>query len=157
MGRILLDCGWNVEMKEASIAMLVETFQNGIDSIIISHPDILHIGALPLIIGELGFRGPIYSTNPVCKLGKIFLREILLIRLESGLSVPYSSELLDLAFDKISTVKYHQPKCVGNIKSKSDSRSIGCKIIGYKSGCGLGGTIWCICLNGEQIIYAPRY
>lgn len=44
-----------------------------IDAVLISHSDILHVGALPYAMKKLGLSAPVYSTDPVCSLGQLTL------------------------------------------------------------------------------------
>ncbi len=44
-----------------------------IDAVLLSYPDLLHLGALPSIVGKLGLSCPIYATVPVYKMGQMFL------------------------------------------------------------------------------------
>lgn len=40
-----------------------------IDAVLLSHPDTLHLGALPYAMKHLGLSAPVYSTEPVYRLG----------------------------------------------------------------------------------------
>lgn len=40
-----------------------------IDAVLISHPDTLHLGALPYAMKQLGLAAPVFSTEPVYRLG----------------------------------------------------------------------------------------
>ena len=46
---------------------------NQIDAVLISHPDLYHLGALPYMVGKAGLECPIYSTIPVHKMGQMFM------------------------------------------------------------------------------------
>lgn len=63
--RILVDCGWDSQFKEASMARLTEAVlskEEPIDLILLSFGDLEHVGALPLVVGRLvEFR---YQTTP---------------------------------------------------------------------------------------------
>ena len=47
-----------------------------IDAVLLSFPDIQHIGALPFLCGTLGLNCPIYATVPVYKMGQMFLYDL---------------------------------------------------------------------------------
>jgi len=47
-----------------------------IDAVLLSFPDMLHIGALPYLVGKLGLNCPIYATIPVYKMGQMFLYDL---------------------------------------------------------------------------------
>ena len=40
-----------------------------IDAVLLSHPDTLHLGALPYAMKQLGLSAPVFSTEPVYRLG----------------------------------------------------------------------------------------
>lgn len=46
-----------------------------IDCVLISHADVLHVGALPYAVGKLGLNCPIYCTLPIYKMGQMFMYE----------------------------------------------------------------------------------
>ena len=47
-----------------------------IDAVLLSFPDVQHIGALPYLCGTLGLNCPIYATVPVYKMGQMFLYDL---------------------------------------------------------------------------------
>ena len=47
-----------------------------IDAVLLSHPDVVHLGALPYVVGRLGLRCPIYATIPVYKMGQMFMYDL---------------------------------------------------------------------------------
>ena len=49
----LLDCGWDPKFSEA-IQNELKKHVHKIDAVLLSHPDNLHIGALPYAVGKLG-------------------------------------------------------------------------------------------------------
>jgi Cft2 family RNA processing exonuclease len=49
---------------------------NEIDAVLVSYPDMLHLGALPYVVGRLGLNCPIYATIPVYKMGQMFLYDV---------------------------------------------------------------------------------
>jgi len=153
--RVLLDCGWNENMEEVDVAPIIDIFQNGVNCIILSHPDVLYIGSLPLFVKKFGYKGPIYGTSLTFKFGRVFLRDILKTRLSEGLPIPYSIESLEKTFENVCHLKYHQHK---HIEMKTfESEQCYCEIIAYTSGSNLGGATWRITINGEHILYAPCY
>lgn len=42
---------------------------SSIDAVLLSHPDTLHLGALPYAVKQFGLSAPVYSTEPVHRLG----------------------------------------------------------------------------------------
>lgn len=47
-----------------------------IDAVLLSHPDPLHLGALPFAVGKLGLNCAIYATIPVYKMGQMFMYDL---------------------------------------------------------------------------------
>lgn len=70
--RIMLDCGWDERFDERHLEALA-TAINDVDCVLVSHADISHLGALPYAIGQLGLDCPIYSTQPVWRMGSMFM------------------------------------------------------------------------------------
>ena len=51
-----------------------------IDAVLVSHPDTLHLGALPYAMKQLGLNAPVYATEPVYRLGLLTMYEQFLSR-----------------------------------------------------------------------------
>ena len=47
-----------------------------IDAVLITFPDIYHMGALPYLVGKCGLHCPIYATIPVYKMGQMFMYDL---------------------------------------------------------------------------------
>ena len=47
-----------------------------IDAILLTFPNMGHLGLLPYLMGRLGLKCPVYATVPVYKLGQIFLCDL---------------------------------------------------------------------------------
>ncbi len=47
-----------------------------VDAVLLSHPDVLHLGALPYVVGKLGLSCPVYATTPVYKMGQMFMYDL---------------------------------------------------------------------------------
>jgi len=55
---------------------------------LVSHADILHLGALPYAMKQLGLSAPVYSTEPVYRLGLLTMYDQYLsrkVKLHTGL------------------------------------------------------------------------
>ncbi len=50
-----------------------------IDAVLLSHPDLSHLGALPYACGKLGLNCPIYATFPVYQMGLMFMYDTILV------------------------------------------------------------------------------
>lgn len=51
-----------------------------VDAVLLSHPDILHLGALPYAMKQLGLSAPVYATEPVYRLGLLTMYDYYLSR-----------------------------------------------------------------------------
>lgn len=51
-----------------------------IDAVLLSHPDTLHLGALPYAVKQFGLSAPVYSTEPVYRLGLLTMYDHYLSR-----------------------------------------------------------------------------
>lgn len=52
-----------------------------VDAVLLSHPDPIHLGALPYAVGKLGLNCTIYATIPVYKMGQMFMYDLYQVRL----------------------------------------------------------------------------
>nr|BAG50992.1 unnamed protein product [Homo sapiens] len=73
--RFLLDCGWD-EHFSMDIIDSLRKHVHQIDAVLLSHPDPLHLGALPYAVGKLGLNCAIYATIPVYKMGQMFMYDL---------------------------------------------------------------------------------
>ena len=71
----LLDCGWDEKLSPEFIKNLEKIIPK-VDAVLLSYPDIAHLGALPVAVGRLGLSCPIYATVPVYKMGLMFLYDL---------------------------------------------------------------------------------
>lgn len=84
--RILLDCGWDERFDVTQLEPLARyrPFESlillpyaahhlltrhsevkQINCVLLSHPDLAHLGAFPYVYGKLGLRCPVYATSAV--------------------------------------------------------------------------------------------
>lgn len=106
--KFLLDCGWN----EACTTDVIEQYKqykhplvllflfyilnkllhlNGfyrhiksVDAILLSYPDVTHLGALPYLIAQLNLNCQIFSTIPIYKMGLMFMYDLCLVSLRNS-------------------------------------------------------------------------
>lgn len=55
-----------------------------VDAVLLSHPDPIHLGALPYAVGKLGLNCTIYATIPVYKMGQMFMYDLYQVRRVCG-------------------------------------------------------------------------
>jgi cleavage and polyadenylation specificity factor subunit 2 len=77
--RFLLDCGWN-ENFDVEIIEEYKKHVKSVDAVLISYPDLKHLGALPYLVGKCGLNCPIYATVPIFKMGQMFMYDIFLVK-----------------------------------------------------------------------------
>lgn len=59
-----------------------------IDAVLISFPDLYHMGGLPHLVGKCGLHCPIYATIPVYKMGQMFMYDWFQVRLSFMFRLP---------------------------------------------------------------------
>ena len=47
-----------------------------IDAVLLSFPDVAHLGLLPYLMGPLELKCPVYATVPVYKMGQMFMYDL---------------------------------------------------------------------------------
>lgn len=148
--RFLLDCGWN-ENLDMEVVENIRKHMHSIDAVLLSHPDIYHVGALPYLVGKCGLSCPIYATIPVHKMGQMFVYDFYLSHHNYKDFEFYSLDDVDTTFEKIEQLKYSQ-----HVSLKG--RGHGLSITPYLAGHMIGGTMWKIMKEGEEdIIYAVDF
>jgi len=146
----LLDLGWDEKFSPSFIKSL-ERVVRKIDAVLISFPDIAHLGALPVAVGKLGLSCPIYATVPVYKMGQMFLYDLYQARHNIEEFNLFTLDEVDASFEKMTQLKYSQ-----TVHLKDKGR--GLTITPLAAGHMLGGTIWKIVKDkDEDIIYAVDY
>jgi len=146
----LLDCGWDSKFDMGFIKELKKHISK-VDAVLLSYPDQLHLGALPYLVGELGVSCPIYATVPVHKMGQMFLYDVFQSRHNMEEFSQYTLDEVDMAFEKITQLKYNQ-----SVSMKGKGQGI--IITPIPAGHIIGGTIWKIVKDGEEdIVYAVDY
>ncbi|KAH0502430.1 Cleavage and polyadenylation specificity factor subunit 2 [Microtus ochrogaster] len=105
--RFLLDCGWD-EHFSMDIIDSLRKHVHQIDAVLLSHPDPLHLGALPFAVGKLGLNCAIYATIPVYKMGQMFMYDLYQSRHNTEDFTLFTLDDVDAAFDKIQQLKFSQ-------------------------------------------------
>ncbi|XP_022909761.1 probable cleavage and polyadenylation specificity factor subunit 2 [Onthophagus taurus] len=148
--RILLDCGWD-EKFDFEVIKEIKRHIHLIDAVLISYPDVSHLGALPYLVGKLGLNCPIYATIPVYKMGQMFMYDLYQSHHNMDDFELFTLDDVDAAFDKIVQLKYNQ-----SVSMKG--KGYGLTITPLPAGHMIGGTIWKIMKVGEEdIIYANDF
>ena len=146
--RILLDCGWD-ERFDTDFLQALAKVASSVDFVLLSHPDLPHLGALPYAVRRLGLDCPIISTRPVWQMGHLFMFDVYQSRKSNEDFDVFSLDDIDAAFseERFSHLKYSQ-------RYDLPGKGAGISVTPYVAGHMLGGTIWKIQKDTEEIVYA---
>ncbi|KAI9095542.1 beta-lactamase-like protein [Phlyctochytrium arcticum] len=147
--KILLDCGWTDEFDPATLTYL-KRIAKGIDAVLFSHADLEHLGAFPYAYGHLGLNCPAYATVPVHDMGQICMYDAYQSRTSVEDFNTFTLDDVDSAFDRMVQLRYSQPYSLAG-KCK------GITITAYSAGHSIGGTVWRIKKDTDEIVYAVDY
>ncbi|KAF3966841.1 hypothetical protein CMV_009096 [Castanea mollissima] len=142
----LIDCGWNDHFDPTLLHPLSKVAST-IDAVLVSHPDTLHLGALPYAMKQLGLNAPVYATEPVYRLGLLTMYEQFLSRKQISEFDLFTLDDIDSAFQVMTRLTYSQNH---HLTGKGEGIVIAPHVAGHL----LGGTMWKITKDGEDVIYA---
>ncbi|KJE89722.1 cleavage and polyadenylation specificity factor [Capsaspora owczarzaki ATCC 30864] len=152
---ILLDCGWDEALDEQSLKA-IQLYAPQIDCVLVSHPDLAHLGGLAMLAGRYNLPPscPIYATIPVHKMGQMFMYDLWMshAEMQGEGALPFTLDDVDAAFERITTLKFQQ-RVVVPLGAKTKPITI----IPHAAGHMVGGTIWRIITEGEDIVYAVDF
>ena len=140
---ILLDCGWTDLFDVSQIKNLVDCCTR-VDAVLISHPCIENIGALPYLCRHCQLSAPIYATIPVSSLGAFLMYDHYCNKIEEGDFKLFNANDIKTTFDSITKLTYHEETILGD----------NIVITPYKSGRSIGGAVWRIVKGQNEIIYS---
>ncbi|KAI8145312.1 beta-lactamase-like protein [Fennellomyces sp. T-0311] len=147
--KILLDCGWSDKFDVEDLATLKKVAKQ-IDALLISHCDLPHLGAYPYARSQLGMTCPVYSTVPVVNMGKMCMYDLHQSKINEMEFDTFTLEHVDEAFDKITSLRYSQPYAL-------PGKCQGITITAYAAAHTIGGTIWKIKQDTDEIVYAVDF
>uniref|UniRef100_A0A0E0CG54 Cleavage and polyadenylation specificity factor subunit 2 n=1 Tax=Oryza meridionalis TaxID=40149 RepID=A0A0E0CG54_9ORYZ len=104
-----------------------------IDAVLLSHTDIMHLGALPYAMKHLGLSAPVYATEPQVSDFDLF-----------------TLDDIDAAFQNVVRLKYSQNHLLND-------KGEGIVIAPHVAGHDLGGTVRKITKDGEDVVYAVDF
>lgn len=145
----LVDCGWN-DHFDPSLLQPLSRVASTIDAVLLSHPDTLHLGALPYAMKQLGLSAPVYSTEPVYRLGLLTMYDQYLSRKQVSEFDLFTLDDIDSAFQSVTRLTYSQNH---HLSGKGEGIVIAPHVAGHL----LGGTVWKITKDGEDVIYAVDF
>lgn len=148
---ILLDCGWDEKFSTNSAYIQeLAKYVSKIKVVLLSHSDLNHCGALPYLVEKLGMKAQVYATLPVVKMGLMFLYDSFQNKYQQEDFDVFDLDDIDNAFN-ITILKYSQKVVVNSDKGETIT------ISPFPSGHTLGGTIWKITKEEDDIIYAVDF
>ncbi|KAF5480422.1 hypothetical protein F2P56_001174 [Juglans regia] len=142
----LIDCGWN-DLFDPSLLQPLSKIASTIDAVLLSYPDTLHLGALPYAMKQLELSAPVYSTEPVYRLGLLTMYDQYLARKQVSEFDLFTLDDIDSAFQMVTRLTYSQNH---HLSGKGEGIVIAPHVAGHL----LGGTVWKITKDGEDVIYA---
>ncbi|CAG9329874.1 unnamed protein product [Blepharisma stoltei] len=138
---VLLDCGWNGDPAS------LERYDPIIPSlrvVLISHPYIEFVGALPYISKHKDFKAQIYVTFPVHKMSQMVMYDSYL----SCVQQIFSIDDINNTWKKITTLMHSQ---------KVHMKGEGLIFTPIRAGNCIGGAAWRIMHNMQDIIHLPLF
>lgn len=145
----LIDCGWN-DHFDPSLLQPLSKVASSVDAVLLSHSDTLHLGALPYAMKQFGLNAPVFSTEPVYRLGLLTMYDHFLSRRQVSEFELFTLDDIDSAFQNVTRLTYSQNY---HLSGKGE----GIVIAPHMAGHLLGGTVWKITKDGEDVIYAVDY
>lgn len=145
----LLDCGWN-DLFDTSLLEPLSRVASTVDAVLLSHPDTLHLGALPYAMKQLGLSAPVYATEPVHRLGLLTMYDQYLSRKQVSDFDLFTLDDIDSAFQNVIRLTYSQNY---HLSGKGEGIVIAPHVAAHM----LGGSIWKITKDGEEVVYAVDY
>ncbi|KAK2653889.1 hypothetical protein Ddye_013745 [Dipteronia dyeriana] len=145
----LIDCGWN-DHFDPSLLQPLSKVASTIDAVLLSHSDTMHLGALPYAVKQFGLNAPVFSTEPAHRMGLLTMYDQFLSRRQVSEFELFTLDDIDSAFQNVTRLTYSQNY---HLSGKGE----GIVIAPHMAGHLLGGTVWKITKDGEDVIYAVDY
>lgn len=147
---ILLDVGWTAFFDEHHLDNLRQVAPK-VNAVLLSHPDLSHLGALPYALRHLGLDAPVFSTLPVWRMGQMFMYNAYLsVSAQTPFSL-FNLDDVDAAFelrDRFHLLKYQQRHL---LNAHGVDKLV---ITPHAAGHMLGGAVWSIQKETETVLYA---
>ena len=174
---LLLDCGCALKNSNVILNKLktkLNHINKTIDAVILSHADLQHLGALPVVFGRNGLSvESVVCTLPVHKFGQLVLYDYCSNKDMEGTNDNNSNNIdnntfptfdyddIDNSFFNPTVVKFSQSIQLHNTKGNNSTSKKGDRemltLCAYPSGRTIGGSIWRIKHGSTEIVYAIDY
>ena len=145
--RMLLDCGWNEDFDPQVLEPLRKVAPT-VDLVLISHPDIQHMGALPYAIQEFGLDATVCLTRAAADLGVLALYDTYISKARKGRFEHFDLDSIDSLRTKFNELNFEQAVRI-------DGSALEVSIL--RAGRLLGGGVWHIKREPEDILYAVDF
>ena len=184
--RVLLDCGCTLTSSNEELLAIASKLKEGggIDCVVLSHADIHHIGALPIIFGSQGLPPvPVICTLPVAKFSVLLLYDLHLNMAMEGTPNNASieenkleqrrptftlddvdsclSRRLSLKYSQVCNIPCHVRSTVTDAANGTElqvgSNGSGTRVVAFcasSTGRTLGGAAWKITHGATSLLYA---
>ena len=147
--RFLLDCGWT-DSFDLTVLEPLKSVAPTVDAVLLSYPDTMHLGAYTYAFAKLGLTATMYCTLPVHHMGQMYMYDHVLSRKAVSHFDLFTLDDVDTSFANSVQLKYQQHYQLAGTGE-------GMTITPYAAGHLLGGTIWKITKDTEEIIYAVDF
>lgn len=138
------------------------TTTTSFSAVLISHPDMKHLGALPYAVGKLGLCAPVYITGAGHKMGQMCAYDAFLLHHAGHETTPFDLDDVDKAFGGMKQLRYRQETMLFEGRQADGERQkrlqrMKITVTPYPAGHLIGGAMWKISVHGNELIYAVDY
>ena len=153
---ILLDCGWDERFSDEKLLAPLQEVAHKVQTILISHADVEHMGALPYVCAKGGLGSAnIFVTYPQHKMGQMHFYDYVLARTSEEEFNKFDLDDVDAVFSQMTKLKYEE---MYTVVSRGESTTGGITVTPVCAGHSLGGAVWKIKSgNHEEVVYAVDY
>ncbi|KAJ2612446.1 hypothetical protein H4S08_002691 [Coemansia sp. RSA 1365] len=144
--KLLLDCGSFEDYSGEGLARLQRVARQ-VDAVLLSHPDMAHVGAYPLAYSKYGLKCPAYATQATHMMGRLCLHDVVRTLTAREDFTQFDESDVDAAFENVTALQYAQPKALAG-------RHADIVVTAHAAGHTIGGTVWTISSGGETVLYA---
>jgi cleavage and polyadenylation specificity factor subunit 2 len=148
--RILLDCGWTEDFDTSMWDPFKEILET-VNILLLSHGDLEHAGALPLLKGRWGLKMRVLATFPVQRMIQMVLYDTYYNMVERQEFDVFDMEDVDEAVDKVETLRYTEERRITTEEGE------GLSLYPFPAGRTLGGCGWKIVQESQEIAYVVDY
>ncbi len=79
-----------------------------VDAVLLSHPKLAHVGALPYAMAHLGLTCPVYATLPVSAMGKMCMLDALASIHSQQPFETFTKQDVEKSFERVIALKYFE-------------------------------------------------